>query len=130
MSDIRTKFAPNYQNIFDPTVMELWNVWKQRELSRWISVSAEIGTLHAHAALMLLPSPYTSRERDQDANMQTLIGDRASAHLPEHIESISHNSGQYGTFSKRQKLALDNLRVVIYIYILATHPKHIHQYIA
>ena len=28
MPDIRTKFAPNYQNIFDPTVMELWNVWK------------------------------------------------------------------------------------------------------
>ena len=109
MSDILTKFAPKYQNIFDPTVMEHWNVWKQRELNRWTSVSAEIGTLRA--ALMLLPSPYTSRERDQDANMQILIEDSAPADLPEHIESICHNSGQHGTYSKRQKL--DNLRVVI-----------------
>jgi hypothetical protein len=98
VNDILKKFESKYREVFSDNVRESWRSWKVRNQQMW-----DPNTKSATFGVLGLPRPFAERVPTNAAH-EIDIEDSALSDLPDKTETITHSSGQHGSFSKKNRL--------------------------
>ena len=85
--------------------MDNWSTWLQREKVRWDPQGKAPQT---HVPEMQIPVPYPLRQSQTAQHSTIPTEDSAPTTLEDSLEYLTHNSGLYGSFTKKQRLELVN----------------------
>jgi hypothetical protein len=107
-SAIVSKFVPNYRNIFSEAVMENWQNWLCEQEKIW-----DLEYHQAHPAgfisFVAFPRSLLNRAPSRDQNTLPEVEDCALADLEDHVQFVTHSSGAFGAFTRKERLEMIRL---------------------
>lgn len=108
-SVICSSFAPKYPNIFDQSVMANWQSWLLLQQQIW---GPDVRSFWTDVLLTSLPFPRSISTRAiilDNTPKDICIEDSAFDDLPDEQEFVTHSSGEFGSFTKKQRLEMIRL---------------------
>lgn len=100
-SDIQNNFAKKNKLLFNDKVMANWNEWLTTQKHLWDPNTKIAKTIHLE-----IPKPYFMRAQSCNPPVaeNEIIEDCAVPDLADTVEYVTHQSGEFGSFSKKQRL--------------------------
>lgn len=104
-------FAPKYSSMFTSSVMHNWESWLQTQRQTW---NLEHPQLDEQSNILRFPRAQSERTRNAlfhrtDGNVGNSVEDCALADLSDDVEFLTHSSGQFGSFTKTDRLQMVRL---------------------
>lgn len=96
--DVISKFSKRYTDVFSDQILQNWDVWRSEQMHMW-----NLNTKRSECLPVLsLPAPYLARQQPIQRPLST-VQDVSLPDFCDTVEYVTHSSGRYGTFTKKQR---------------------------